>query len=149
MGAVATFDYGAWVTLFPEFVYVSPGEASLYFDMATGIFRNDGTGPCTDTAHQGRILNCLAAHIAALFKRDELNQPVTTLVGRIASAAEGSVNVSAEMPDQPPDAAWFQQTKYGAMAWVLTRPYRRFRYRCFVTPVVNGSYPGWPTNWIN
>jgi hypothetical protein len=50
------------------------------------------------------------------------------LVGRIATATEGTVTVNTEMPDQQPNAAWWNQTIYGAAAWQMMKPFRTFRY---------------------
>src|SRR5262249_37816262 len=49
-------------------------------------------------------------------------------VGRVASATEGSVSVTLEMPNQPAAAAWYLQTPYGASFWAATALYRTARY---------------------
>jgi hypothetical protein len=68
-------------------------------------------------------------------------QPPVGIVGRIASAAEGAVNVASEF-DAPPNAnqAFFIQTKYGALYWTATARYRMFVYVPAVE--VNGPF-GW------
>lgn len=125
MGAVVGFDYAAWLNLFPEFSYVSSAQALLYFNIATTAHRNDINGPVDDAAKQLQFLNIVTAHIAALFApKQPGGDPANPLVGRIASASEGSVSVSADFSGLGQSAAWWSQTRYGAMYWQLTKPYR-------------------------
>ncbi|EEZ74634.1 hypothetical protein NEILACOT_05350 [Neisseria lactamica ATCC 23970] len=70
------------------------------------------------------LLFLLVRHFAALAERAAQGG----LVGRIASASEGSVSVSADMGAAGGNAAWYLQTPYGATYWQLTAKYRRFRY---------------------
>jgi hypothetical protein len=142
MGVQITFDYAAWLQAFPEFGYVSDTQATMYFNMATVANRNDGFGPvggglCPSNPNanaqailiQTTLLNLITAHIAKLFAPSESGQPTSDLVGRIANASEGSVSVQTEYPEATSDlAAWYTQTKYGAMYWALTAVYRTFRY---------------------
>lgn len=114
--AVVTFDYAAWVMRYPEFSgSVQPGLAQAYFDEATGILDNTDSSNVTDTTVRLRLLNMLTAHIAALSGCN-----ASPLVGRIASASEGSVSVTAEYNGDN-RAAWFNQTKYGAAYWQAMR----------------------------
>lgn len=125
MGAVVGFDYAAWLNFFPEFGYVSAPQAALYFDIATTAHRNDINGPVVDAAKQLQLLNIVTAHVAALFApKVPGGDPANALVGRIASASEGSISVSADFGSLPSSAAWWSQTRYGAMYWQLTKPYR-------------------------
>ncbi len=126
MGAVATFNYGAWTIRYPEFATVGQPLADAYFAEATLYLDNTGSGPVRDVGQQLVLLNMLTAHIAALNAgvNGELPSP---LVGRVTQAGEGSVNVSADMPNQPGSAAWFQMTKYGAAFWAATMQFRTFR----------------------
>lgn len=128
MGAVVGFDYAAWLNLFPEFAYVSSAQAALYFDIATTAHRNDVDGPVGDSGKQLQFLNIVTAHVAALFApKKPGGDPANPLVGRIASASEGSVSVSADFSGLGQSAAWWSQTRYGAMYWQLTKPYRTAR----------------------
>lgn len=133
------FDYQWFQRRYPELSeWVSPDAGLGYFELATGLLDNrDGGGdrpfcsalrgsPVTDIPTRQRLLGLLTAHIASLFA--PLNGVASPpLVGRIASASEGSVSVSTEFP-MDPGAAWFQQTKYGALFWQLTQRYRMMRY---------------------
>lgn len=115
--------------MFPEFSSVDPTLAQGYFALAAATHANDGTGPVDDVNLQLVLLNLLTAHFAARYTTVNGQAP-SPLVGRIASAGEGSVNVSVEMGSgQPMAAAWYQQTKYGADYWALTAPYRTAIYR--------------------
>lgn len=124
---VAVFNYAAWAARYPEFAAtVNEATATLYFDEAT-LYCNNGSGalvPADAVTYQPRLtlLNMLTAHIAAL------NAPGSSnLVGRVASATQGSVSVTADMGAQPGTAAWFNQTKYGAAYWQATAQYRTMR----------------------
>jgi hypothetical protein len=76
-----------------------------------------------DAAVRSVLLNMLTAHIAAL------NSPgASGVVGRVSSASEGSVSVSAELA-VPGSAAWFAQTRYGIAFWQATAQYRTATYR--------------------
>lgn len=141
------FDYAWWAARYPELAtWCSPEIAGSYFDLATLYLDNsDGGGtpavipwlglaagsraggsPVTDIPRRQMLLGLLTSHIAAL--NAPLNgQASPTTVGRIASAGEGTVNVSFAYPEVA-GAEWFVQTKYGAAYWAATARYRTARY---------------------
>lgn len=128
------FDYANWIALFPELAGVGETPATSYFNLATMLVNNCGW-PISDPAMLSNILYLVTAHLAKLFSQNTQGVPTsggtegpTGIVGRISTATEGSVSVSAEMPNQPPNAAWWQQTQYGALVWQLLKPFRLFRY---------------------
>ena len=140
-----TFDYNAWLVRYPEFSGVSEPLAQAYWDEADAYCANDACNPAfLATVYNGttpvpllsRLLNMLTAHIAWLnAPRDANDNPASTgeaaspLVGRIASAAEGSVNVSVELKESgSPSEAFFSQTKYGLAYWQATAQFRTARY---------------------
>lgn len=131
-----TFSYPAWIARYPEFVGVSQPLAQQYFAEATLYCDNTGAGPVRDPIQLALLLNMLTAHVAAInapqiagAANDGVGSgPNSTLVGRIDSATEGSVTVSADMPEQPGTEAWFNQTKYGAAYVAATLQYRTMRY---------------------
>jgi hypothetical protein len=128
MGVVATFDYGSWSAQYPDLVpTVSSAQAQAYWNIAVLYHRNDGGGPISDVTMQQTLLNMVTAHIAMLRSSDSQGNPPPTLVGRIASASEGSVSASTDYPVSP-SGAWFNQTQPGAMYWELTSSFRSFRY---------------------
>lgn len=130
MGVQVSFNYGGWLAAFPEFqaIGITQEQADFYVNLSAQYLRNDGQGPVGTVLEQTNLLYLIVAHIAWLFQNNPVTQqPATTLVGRIAAAGEGSVNVSAEMPADP-NAAWFNQTKYGAAFWAGSKQYRTARY---------------------
>jgi hypothetical protein len=129
------FDYSLWVLTFPEFASVKQPTAETYFAYAEIVQRNDGTGPVSSDKVQLQLLNLLTAHVCALYTQGlgeaypGAPRSVNSLVGRISSATEGSVTVSTDYgANVSPNAAWFLQTKYGAMWWAMTAQYRTMRY---------------------
>ncbi len=128
MGVTVSFNFPAWIARYPEFGYLDETLVQLYFNEATVYHRNDGGGPVRDAGAQLTYLNMLTAHIAALNASDQNGNPASTLVGRISSAGEGSVNVGTDYQMNNPSAAWYNQTRYGAAYWSATRPYRTARY---------------------
>lgn len=128
MGTIAVFNYGTWITRYPEFSNILEPQATVLFNEATIYLRNDGGGPVDNPNIQLSALNALTAHIAMLSvgtAANPLTQPAP--VGRISSAGEGSVSVSFEMKS-PEALAWFMQTQYGAAAVQMLAPYRTGRY---------------------
>lgn len=131
MGVIVAFDYTAWLAIYPEFTAtVNAPQAQEYFNLATSIHRNDGGGPVNSAAQQLSLLNMLTAHISAMFAPPAAGQKASGLVGRINSATQGSVSVQAAYSNNISEQmAWFVQTKYGAMYWTATAPFRTARYR--------------------
>jgi hypothetical protein len=143
------FDYAAWLARFPEFAAVPQGMAQAYWYEAGILCDNTATSPITDMSQLGILLNLLTAHIAAL--NGGLNASGGTtggggtgLTGRISSASEGSVSVSAEYPiaGDGPNAVWYAQTPYGAAYWAMTAQYRTWKY--FIGPQRFPQFPFGP-----
>ena len=130
MGIAVSFDYAAWAIAYPQFT-ANASQAMVtgpILTLAQQYCRNDGGGPVTDATMQTQLLWLMVAHVAALFFGQNGDTP-SALVGRLSSASEGSVSVSSEFPQQPPAAAWYNQTVYGAAYWVMMKPYRMGFYR--------------------
>ena len=124
---IIPFDYSLWQTAFPELSSVSQMAAGLYWDMACIFLNNTYSSVVTDSSRAGQrnnLLNFLTAHIAKLLLPQNGETPP---VGRISNASEGSVSVAFDMPSNP-NAAWFNQTAYGALFWAATAQYRTMRY---------------------
>jgi hypothetical protein len=151
-----TFDYNTWVLRYPEFSGVSQALAQLYFNEACLYVDNTGYGPITDPNMLTLILNMVTAHIAALNSPksgDTYNsngtEYGTSLVGRITDAQEGTVSVSAQMAEETEQAAWWNQTKYGAAAYKALLPFRTaiylpsMRRRRFNPPIWNRNMSPW------
>jgi len=136
MGFQIAFQYAPWSRLFPEFGAITEAQVTgVVLPLAEQYCRNDGGGPVTTAATQTNLLNLMVAHICQLLY-GSTTQPTSPLVGRINSATEGSVSVGTDFPTTP-EAAWYNQTRYGSMFWVATAPMRTMRY-----------IPG-PRRWFN
>jgi hypothetical protein len=132
MGVIVQFSYAQWIAnpLYSGFAAtVDSSHAQSYFDIATTIHRNDGGGPINDATQQLNLLNMLVGHLAALFAPPAPGQQPSTIVGRISSASQGSVSVQAAYSNNVTEQmAFFVQTKFGALYWVATAPFRTMRY---------------------
>lgn len=121
--AIVAFDLAAFRERYPEFDTVSESLLNAYFVEATVYLNNTDSSPVTDVAVRAVYLNMLVAHLAAL-NSGVGGQSASGLVGRVASASEGSVSVS--IGDVPTSNAswWYLQTPYGAACWQATAAYR-------------------------
>lgn len=128
MGAIATFNYAAWVSRYPEFITIPEPLVELYFGEAGLYLNNAGSGPICDTATQTALLYMLTAHIAKLNSPKTAADGSADLTGRVNSASEGSVSVSTEMNLPAGSAQWFAQTKYGLAFWQASARFRTMRY---------------------
>lgn len=120
------FDSAAFKARYPEFAAVSDDLLSACFEEASLYLSNADNSPVQNVTRRAVLLNMLTAHIAALggaLSSDGQPRPV----GRISSAAEGSVSASMEYM-APGSSAWFAQTQYGAAFWQATSSLRGFRY---------------------
>ena len=136
--AIVVFDINAFRERYPEFDTVSDTLLNAYFVEATVYLDNTDCSPVTDVNVRAVYLNMLVAHIAALNSGVGGQKP-SGLVGRVASASEGSVSVSTgEVPVSP--SSWgYLQTPYGAAYWQATAAYRTVRYVPGASP---SNYPG-------
>lgn len=121
--SVAAFDYLGWVARYPEFRAVTPDAAALYFAEAGLYLDNTDASPVRDATVRLMLLNMLTAHIAAMAGANSSSMP-----GRIGTATEGSVSVTATFDVPPGSAQWYAQTRYGAAYWQASAPYRTMRY---------------------
>jgi len=129
MTAVA-FNPSAFKVRYPEFLAVDDARLSAFFDEAT-LYLSNTDKPVVDVIKRAMLFNMLVAHIATLGGVLSSNSPAP--VGRVASAGQGSVNVSTEYLPAG-SQAWFVQTQYGAAFWQATINYRSFRY--YTNPTV-------------
>lgn len=160
--AIVTFNYSNWIALFPELAGISSAQAQLYFNLGNTVFANDACNPayigaCCGGEDAGllqmtSLTDLVTAHIAWLMApRDAQGRPSSTgpapaqgIVGRVASASEGSVSVSAEWNSGgggSPSEAWWIQTPYGALFWQATAVYRTMRYAANPVQVYTGTGP--------
>lgn len=125
---VVVFDPAAFKTAYPDFATVADAALQLNFTLATLILNNTCRSVFVDAVTRETYLNLLVAHITAL--RNGVNgQPPQGIVGRVNSATEGTVSVSAEYAAGVSQSqAWFVQTQWGAMFWLATSTFRGMHY---------------------
>ena len=143
MSKVVLFDLSDFLAIYPEtmkmkfFIDLSDEQKESVFNniftQAESVLNNTPCSVVKDLKQRKMLLYLLARHIVDLRER-ALNGGI---VGRITSATEGSVSVSAEMPSNGANSAWYNQTPFGADFWRLTSKYRRFKY------VSGRKYAGW------
>lgn len=130
---VVIFDPTVFIVYYPEFAGIAGGLLTRNFNHATLQLYNGCGSLVRDAQRREILLGMLTAHLT--FINNGTNDgagnvtPPYGVVGRIASATEGSVTVGVEF-DAPPNAsqAWLIQTKYGAEYWSATAKYRTMRY---------------------
>lgn len=151
-GAIAVWSASAFLESYPNFKAVPAPTLESMFDIATIYLRNDGTSPIRKQSTQTALMFMLTAHLLQISFGPNGAGAVPGnvdgapgLVGRIASASEGSVSVSADYPSTP-NNAWFLQTPYGASFWQATVNWRRMYYipgpTRFGTGIPNGTLGG-------
>lgn len=130
--SIVAFDPAAFYAQFPELSSVPTLQLQGYFAMAsTGLIDNTDCSIVPDLPPQGglrtQVLLLATAHLAKLFATINGQAP-SGLVGRINSAAEGSVNVGVELKIDSQSAAFWTQTGYGLMVWQMLAPFRTAFY---------------------
>ncbi len=126
---VVVFDYPEWIIQYPEFASVTQPVAQSYFDRLTigGLVDNTATSIIQNLPERTILLNLAVSHLAYL--SGALNPSQRGLVGRISSASQGSVSVQTEFNSKGgANAAWWNQTSYGAEFYVSTLKYRTAFY---------------------
>ena len=118
---------------YPAFTGVSDAALNNYFEMATLYLSNSDCSQVQNIQRRGLLFFLLVAHIAQLSGALSANGSTPAPVGRASSATEGSVSIGLDFIGAA-NAAWFNQTQYGAMFWQATLSMRLFRY--FPKPTV-------------
>lgn len=124
---VVSFDPAAFKARYPEFTTLDAGLLQSYFDETALLLDNTESSRVREVEIRKPLLWMLTAHIAFL-NGGANGQAPTPLVGRVASATQGSVSVSLDMPSGSANSAWYMQTKYGAAFWNATARFRTMRY---------------------
>jgi len=130
---VVVFDAPEFVALYPEFAGLTNGTMQNAFNDAQFYLKNSCCSAVRDANERLILLYKVTAHVLLLNAgTNDGNGNVTTpqgIVGRIDSATEGSVNVSAQYNSVITESeAFFIQTQYGAQFWQMTAPYRTALY---------------------
>lgn len=133
---IVQFNAAEFLAIYPEFTGINtatPTALANNFGTAQILLNNSCGSRVRDANQRLLLLYMIVAHLTLLLQGSNDGagniQPPVGIVGRIASAAEGAVNVASEF-DAPPNAnqAFFIQTKYGALYWSSTSRYRMFIY---------------------
>lgn len=144
-----TFVYSNWIAEFPLFANVNSTLATSYFNRACTLFANDTCNPAFAAGILQQCLYLATAHVAWLSAPRDGNgipassgQAPPSLVGRINSASEGSVNVGVELNSSgSPSEAYWTQTPYGFEFWQATAQFRTMRYSPQPTFVPTSIFP--------
>jgi hypothetical protein len=144
---VVQFSATEFNALYPEFSGLSPTVQQNSFNDATFLLNNSCGSIVCDANQRMALLYTLTAHCLLIDRgtNDGAGNvtPAQGIVGRIDTASEGSVSVSAQYNDEiTMSEAYFIQTKYGAKFWQQTAQYRTAFY---VGPPSTGpNGPGFP-----
>lgn len=128
--AIVVFDPAAFIAAYPEFASVPTGRTTAMFTLAEqSILDNTDNSPVVDVDFRTQLFYMLVAHLLTLLGGAPTT-PTNTPPGRISTATEGTVTAAFEyiLPPGSALAPWFIQTKYGAMYWTLTVPFRSMLY---------------------
>lgn len=134
---IVQFDPAQFQIDYPAFAGIDAGVLGRNFTRATLQLNNSCGSMVRDANIRELLLELLVAHITELNNgtndgAGNINPP-TGVVGRIASATEGSVSLGSAEYKAPDNAnqAYYIQTTYGAEYWQSTAKFRTMRY---VTP---------------
>lgn len=150
--SIVTFDPAAFYAQFPELSSVSVPQLQSYFAMASsGLIDNTDCSRVPDLPPQGglrtQVLLLATAHLAKLLATINGQAP-SGLVGRISSAAEGSVNVTTELGILSQSAQFWITTNYGLMVWQMLAPLRTAFWVSGPVRNMNPLQPGAPFGWM-
>lgn len=157
---VVTFDFAYWTAGYSVFANLTQAQGQFYFDQAGLYCANTAQNPAyaIGADYLKQLLYMVTSHIAWLNAPRDANgnpaatgSPPSTLVGRIGSATEGSVSVSAEWKGSgSPSMEWWLQTQYGAAYWQATAQWRNFRYAARpTTAALCAPFPLYPSRFNN
>src|SRR5271170_4413305 len=144
---VVQFLQSELVAQYPEFAGLSNAVSLNAFNDAQFLLNNSCDSIVFDANQRLILLYTLTAHVLLIDQGTNDGEgnvtPAQGIVGRIDSATEGSVSVSAAYNnDITMSEAYFIQTKYGAKFWQQTALYRTMHY---VGPPSSGpNGPGYP-----
>lgn len=144
---IVEFSAPEFVASWPEFTGLTNAAMQNAFNLATFLLNNSCASLVQDANRRLVLLYLLTAHVAFLNSgtNDGAGNVTTApgIVGRIDTAAEGSVSVGASYSSEVGQSeAFFIQTKYGAQFWQMTAQYRTMHY--IGPPSFGPNGPGFP-----
>lgn len=130
---IVTFVPADFKVLYPEFAGLSDALLNNAFLLATLILNNTCSSRVSDAYQRETLLNLLTAHVALITygTNDGAGTivPPPGIIGRIDTAAEGTVSVGASFGGNGgPTQDWYLMSTYGALYWVATAAYRTAVY---------------------
>jgi len=131
MTGVVVFDIAEFRALYPS-IKATDAQLVMFFSIAEGFLDNSECSVVKDLEQRKYMLYLLVAHMAALNQQTESGNAV---VGRLATATEGTVSISLDYGTMGNNERWYLQTPYGAMYWQLTKRYRSMLYRLGKAPM--------------
>lgn len=131
MDGVVVFDIAEFRALYPS-IKATDAQLVMFFSIAEGFLDNSECSVVKDLEQRKYMLYLLVAHMAALNQQTEAGNAV---VGRLATATEGTVSISLDYGTMGNNERWYLQTPYGAMYWQLTKRYRSMLYRLGKAPM--------------
>jgi hypothetical protein len=145
---IIVFDPTAFKLTYPEFAGVDDARCTIMFTIAEqSLLDNTDNSPVMDGNYRTQLFYMLVAHLLYIFgTSDTPDASDSTPPGRISSATEGTVTSAFEyiLPAGSAMAAWFIQSKYGAMYWTATARFRSARYYGFPSGVGTAQAYGAP-----
>ena len=144
---VVQFDNAEFIAAWPEFTGIPSGKNQNAFNLATLLLNNSCGSIVCDANVRMTLLYILTAHVGFLVNgtndgAGNVNPPYQ-VVGRLASATEGTVTAATEYSSEVGQSeAFYIQSKYGAMFWQMTAQYRTMHY--IAPPSFGPNGPGFP-----
>lgn len=121
-------DPNTFRELYPQFSELSDAMINILLQTAQMYLPMD----CFTSKTIELLIYETAAHLAQIKQ--------SGLVGRISSATQGSVSVSAEMPNATRGSSWWLQTPFGSNVWQLIAGCYGFEY---ISPDPCGIFETW------
>lgn len=125
------FDVAEFRGLYPA-ISATDAQLQMFWTIAQTFLDNTDCSMVKDLQERKIMLYLLVAHMTALNQQTESGNAV---VGRVASATEGTVSISLDYGTMGNNERWYLQTPYGAMYWQMTKRYRSALYRLGIAPM--------------
>ena len=115
------FDPTEFKEIYPQFQNISNKACEFAFNEATFYLENNKNSIVKSVEKRKLLLYLLTCHVLTLKTRGDI-------VGKIASATEGSVSVSYANTSPSANAEWYSQTQCGLSFYQAIKPYLLGRY---------------------